>query len=132
MTSEHEVHDAAAHLVTVFGRHDPAAYFACFAPDATFVFHNHPEILTSRAAYEEVWAGWEADGFHVEGCESVDGAVTCPSDDLGVFTHRVRTRLAGEPEVQEERESIVFCRQADGSWLAVHEHLSPDPGPGPA
>jgi ketosteroid isomerase-like protein len=50
--------------------------------------------------------------------------------DLGetaVFTHDVETRVstrAGE-EMLRERETIVFARQTDGSWLAVHEHLSP-------
>src|SRR5829696_796084 len=30
-------------------------------------------------------------------------------------------------EAVEERETIVFARQPDGTWLAVHEHLSPMP-----
>ena len=31
-----------------------------------------------------------------------------------------------------ERETIVFARQQDGGWLAVHEHLSPAPEDGDA
>ena len=30
---------------------------------------------------------------------------------------------AGE-ETLHERETIVFAREEDGRWLAVHEHLS--------
>jgi hypothetical protein len=40
-------------------------------------------------------------------------------------TTLVRTS-AGEQTVHE-RESIVFCRRSDGTWTAVHEHLSPKP-----
>lgn len=46
--------------------------------------------------------------------------------DAAVFTHDVRTRVrmpAGE-ETLHERETIVFAREEDGRWLAVHEHLS--------
>ena len=45
-----------------------------------------------------------------------------------MFTHRVATRVrlaTDEPEESlDERETIVFTREADG-WRAVHEHLSP-------
>ena len=30
-------------------------------------------------------------------------------------------------ETLHERETIVFARQSDRSWLAVHEHRSPVP-----
>lgn len=64
MSAEAEVLAAAADLVSVFGSHQTAEYFASFSPDATFVFYNWPERLDSRAAYEAVWAGWETnDGF---------------------------------------------------------------------
>ncbi len=120
-----EVTAAAAALVAGFGAHRTRDYFAGFDPDATFVFHTHTERLESRAAYEALWAEWEATGFRVEGCTSYDGRVDLLDDEVAVFTHRVRTRLAGEPEPLEERETIVFRRGADGGWLAVHEHLSP-------
>lgn len=120
-----EVSRAAAAIVASFGAHSPRDYFAGFAPDATFVFHTHPERLESRAAYEQLWSAWEADGFRVEGCTSSDGRVDVLDDEVAVFTHRVRTRLAGEPEALEERETIVFRKDARRGWLAVHEHLSP-------
>ncbi|MCY7401500.1 MAG: nuclear transport factor 2 family protein [Nocardioides sp.] len=120
-----EVAQAAAAIVSDFGAHRTGDYFAGFAPDATFVFHTHPERLESRAAYEQLWSTWEAEGFRVEGCTSYEGQVHVLADTVAVFTHRVRTRLAGRPEPLEERETIVFRRDADRDWLAVHEHLSP-------
>lgn len=68
------------------------------------------------------------DGLRVLACTSSEQRV----QDLGrvaVFTHRVRTRVAtnsGEDELRE-RETIVFRRQDGGGWVAVHEHLSPEP-----
>jgi hypothetical protein len=35
MNTTDEILAAARHLVQAFGRHDTAAYFDCFAPDAT-------------------------------------------------------------------------------------------------
>ena len=134
MTSrEQEVLDAAAALVDAFARHDTAAYFAAFRADATFCFHTHPEPLRSRAAYEELWRSWEVDGFRVLGCTSTEQHVQLlgsgrEAGDTAVFTHRVATRVrtaTGAPEESlDERETIVFVRDADG-WRAVHEHLSP-------
>jgi ketosteroid isomerase-like protein len=125
--SEQQVLAAAERLVEVFGAHDTGAYFGSFAPDASFLFHNHGQLLPDRAAYEQLWAAWERDGFRVEGCRSLEPRVQLLTDDVAVFTHRVRTRLAGEPDEQRERETIVFRREPDGRWLGVHEHLSVDP-----
>jgi uncharacterized protein (TIGR02246 family) len=126
--AEQEVLDAAAHLVDAFGRHDVPAYFAAFRPDATFCFHTHSEPLRSRAAYEELWRSWEADGFRVLGCTSSEQHVQVLGD-VAVFTHRVATRLdTGDGEESlDERETIVLVRDEDG-WRAVHEHLSPVAG----
>ena len=114
-------------LVGAFAAHDTEAYFAAFADDATFVFHNHPDRLASRAQYREVWRSWERDGFRVLGCRSLEPLHTRVGDDVVVFTHRVRTRLAGTADEQRERETIVLHRGAADRWLAVHEHLSVDP-----
>ena len=121
------VGEAADRLVSAFASHDRDAYFAAFDPDATFLFHTAPSLLGSRAAYEDEWTAWEADGFHVDECVTSDRRIDVLSDDVAVLTHRVRTRLAGGGDVLRERESIVFRRAAGGEWLAVHEHLSPDP-----
>lgn len=128
MSETAEVEAAATALVAAFAAHDVAAYFASFAPEATFVFHTSPRVLGSRAEYEREWAEWERDGFRVEGCESLERRIDLLTPDVAVLTHRVRTRLAGVDETQRERETIVFRRDGSGSWLAVHEHLSPDPG----
>jgi ketosteroid isomerase-like protein len=116
---------AADGLVQAFGGHDVAGYFAAFRPDATFTFYTHPEPLRSRAAYEELWRSWEADGFRVLSCVSSDRHVQ-DLGDVAVFTHRVATRvvLDGTEQDLDERETIVFTREG-GHWLAVHEHLSP-------
>jgi ketosteroid isomerase-like protein len=129
-SAEQQVLAAATALVEAFGRHDTAAYFTAFRRDATFSFHTHPEPLRSRAAYEELWRSWEADGFRVLGCTSSEQHVQLlgATEDVAVFTHRVATRVrpgTGHAEESlDERETIVFARGDDG-WVAVHEHLSP-------
>lgn len=118
---------AADKLVASFAAHDSKGYFASFTPDSTFVFHTSTQRFSSRAEYEQEWATWEADGFHVDSCQSTERRIQLVTPDVAVMTHRVRTRIAGVDETQRERETIVFRRTPEGTWLAVHEHLSPDP-----
>ncbi len=127
-----QVRAAAAELVAAFGRHESAAYFDCFLPEATFVFHNHATRLTSRAEYRRLWDRWEReDGFRVISCES-SGQRVQVFGDSAVFEHEVRTTVrtgladAMVESVSHERETIVFV-QRDGRWLAAHEHLSARP-----
>jgi ketosteroid isomerase-like protein len=121
---------AARDLVSAYGRHDAARYFAGFAPDATFIFYTTPARLTSRAAYEQLWARWEREeAFRVLSCESEHQAV----QDLGaaaIFSHdrTASVRRRGAEQTTWERETIVFAREQD-RWLAVHAHLSPQPEP---
>lgn len=128
MSAEAEVRDAAETLVLAFGSGDLDTYFACFADDATFLFHTTDRLLTSTEDYRREWARWAADdGFSVRGCVT-DDTVVQVIGDVAVLTHRVRTTVVtheGE-SVLQERETIVFARRA-GRWLAVHEHLSPAP-----
>ena len=123
-----EVSKAATALVAAFGAHDREAYFAAFAPSATFVFHNYDRVLASRDEYETLWDEWVAGGFRVLDCTSSNQTVTMLSPGVAVFTHSVRTQLADGDGVvtAAERETIVFQR-FDGHWLGVHEHLSVDP-----
>ena len=120
---------AADDLVAAFAATDTAAYFACFAPDATFCFHTEPARLDDRAAYEALWKSWLADGWQVLGCESTERKVQLVGD-TAIFTHTVRTTVRPEtdaaPETYTERETIVFA--AEG-LRAVHEHLSPVTAP---
>ncbi len=118
---------AAERLIAAFAAHDTAGYFACFAEDATFLFHTTPGLLRSRSDYQQLWYGWERDGFRVLSCASSEQHVQT-YDKLAVFTHRVRTTvfLEGAEQTLDERETIVFRRDGD-TWLAVHEHLSGDP-----
>jgi ketosteroid isomerase-like protein len=118
---------AADALLAAFATHDRDAYFASFAADASFLFHSSPSLLPTRAAYELVWATWESEGFHVESCVATDRRIDVVTPDVAILTHRVRTRLTGVDDEQRERETIVFRRDGGGRWLAVHEHLSPDP-----
>ena len=127
MTTQEQVLEAARRLVEAFGSHDVSAYFDSFAPEATFVFPNCAEPIGSRAEYEAIWKTWEDDGFRVEGCVSTDQRVQVVTPEVAVFTHSVRTSLAGEPTPQLERETILFRADATGRWLGVHEHLSADP-----
>jgi ketosteroid isomerase-like protein len=126
-TDQEQVLRAAAHLIERFAVHDTAGYFACFTPEATFIFHNEASFMSSRAAYEAVWQRWEReDGFRVLACRSFDQRVNIIGD-TGIFTHQLVTRLGFGSVEQEsgERETIIFQRQPGGAWLAVHEHLSP-------
>ena len=125
--TEQQVLRAADRLVAAFGEGRVDDYFALFHPDATFVFYTTAHRLESTAAWRELWRFLEEEEyFRVLECHSSAQRV----QDLGrtaVFTHNIETRVstrAGE-ETLRERETIVFARQADGGWLAVHEHLSP-------
>ena len=120
---------AAADLVAAFGAHDTAAYFGAFAPEATFLFYTTDRLLAARAEYQAEWRDWEASGFRVLSCRSIEPRVSMLTNDVAVFTHRVRTRTRdadGEHDLAE-RETIVFRRGADDRWLGVHEHLSAEP-----
>lgn len=123
--SEAEVLTAAAKLVAHFGAFDRDAYFACFGDDATFTFYNYEHRLGSRPAYEALWDEWASDGWRVTSCQSSGGRVQMITNDVAVFTHDVATTFAGDSTAILERESIVFVRR--NAWLAVHEHLSPQP-----
>jgi ketosteroid isomerase-like protein len=119
----------AESLVAAFAASDAPTYFAHFHPDATFLFHDTPGLVASRADYEALWAEWEREsGFRVLACQSTAQHVQ-QHGDLAVFTHTVRTRrLVAEVEEElHERETIVLLRDGD-TWTCVHEHLSPDPG----
>jgi ketosteroid isomerase-like protein len=123
-----EVVAAADAIVAAFGRHDPKAYFALFAPEATFVFHTSPRRLDSRAEYEAEWAKWEReDGFRVRSCRSTDQKAQL-FGDVAVFSHSTRTEMSTKQgdDVMLERETIIFHRR-EGRWVAVHEHVSLDP-----
>lgn len=120
-----EVRAAAARLVAAFASHDREGYFAAFSPDASFLFHSSPEVFATRAEYRAEWERWEADGFHVDACETTDTRVEPLTEDVAVLTHAVRTTLAGGKPPLSERETIVFWREPGGAWVGVHEHLSP-------
>ena len=47
-------------------------------------------------------------------------------DDVAIFTHNVSTDISTNDGVDTvaERETIVF-ELVNGSWIAIHEHLSP-------
>ena len=120
------IHSAADALVDACARHDRDAYFAAFAPEATFLFYNLDRPLDGRAAYEAEWALWEKrDGFRVLACRSTERRIRLVGD-VAIFTHAVETDLSvgGETVTNNERETIVFARDPAGRWLAVHEHLS--------
>ena len=128
MSAVEEVLAAAAKIVDDFGNHRTADYFSRFAADATFMFYTHTERLNSRAEYESLWASWEKDdGFRVHGCRSRDQRVQILGESAAVFTHYVESdvEFGGDVSTINERETIVF-EQHNGSWVAVHEHLSPE------
>ncbi|MFM8895687.1 MAG: nuclear transport factor 2 family protein, partial [Actinomycetales bacterium] len=120
---------AAQAIVTAFAANDDPEYFEKFSPDAVFVFHTTPNRLRTRAAYEQEMAAWRSEaGFRVISCQSDDPQVLMLGDDAAVFVHDVHTTLSMDGAVHDlrERETIAFHR-TDGNWIAVHEHLSPQP-----
>lgn len=125
--TEDDVLRAASTVVEAFGATDTPTYFASFTEDATFVFHGEDRRLDSRAAYEELWAGWLADGWRVTECLSSNPRVQILGE-AAIFTHDVRTTTTtgGVSDTSHERETIVFHRVGD-AVKAVHEHLSPAP-----
>jgi uncharacterized protein (TIGR02246 family) len=127
--AEAEVRAAAERLVAAFGSGRLDDYFACFSDDATFLFHNTPERLESVDAYRRLWDRWvHEDDFRVTGCVS-SGVRVQLLGDTAAFLHDVITDVTSRAgaETLHERETIIFARQSDGGWLAVHEHLSPAP-----
>ena len=66
--------------------------------------------------------------FRVLDCRSTNQAVDLYGD-VAVFTHDVctTTSTSEAEETLLERETIIFRRVADGRWVGVHEHLSPQP-----
>jgi ketosteroid isomerase-like protein len=122
-----DVTAAAERLVSAFAEGRVEDYFACFAADATFVFHTSPDRLESRDAYRRLWRVWEQeDDFRVVSCTSSNPLVTPLGEEVAVFVHDVATTVSTSAGMQSlrERETIVFARRA-GEWVAVHEHLSP-------
>jgi ketosteroid isomerase-like protein len=117
MNPRDQVLKAAADLVSAFARNDREAYFGAFSVDASFVFYTLEQPLLSRDAYQAMWDSWRAeDGFEVLSCTSSNAFVS----------------LQGEQHFSQERETIVFKKQASGQeqqglWLACHEHLSAMP-----
>jgi hypothetical protein len=124
LPSEAEVLAAADRIIDHFGHHRRDDYFAGFAPEATFLFHNVDHRLESRAAYEALWAEWETEGFQVRACRSSNRRVQL-FGAIAVFSHDVDTEseVAGVPESSRESETIVLAL-VNGAWLGVHEHLS--------
>src|SRR5688500_7018350 len=111
-----QVLEAADRLVTAFGEGRMDDYFACFHPEATFIFYTTDRRLESTAEWRLLWHQLvRGDGFRVLQCFSSERRV----QDLGdsaVFTHDVETRVSPRSgkESVHERETIVFYRQEHG------------------
>ena len=126
--SESEVLAAADAIISAFAATDTDAYFAGFAPEATFLFHTEPARLDSRDEYRQLWDGWVGGGWSVLSCDSTDRRVDTFAGGA-VFTHTVDTTVSTPDGTDSytERETIVFAAGAGGRPVAVHEHLSPVP-----
>ena len=123
---------AAARLLSVFGQNRIEEYFACFTPDATFIFHGLDHRLASLAAYRAAWTEWVRDlDLRILGATSAQQSVDFIAPGVALFTHSVQVTASTTNGIDQrrERETVVFVRQPDGRWLGVHEHLSKDPNP---
>jgi ketosteroid isomerase-like protein len=126
LTSETEVLNAADRLVAAFARTDASSYFACFADDASFIFHSEIRSRLTKREYAEEWATWVENGWRVDRCESTERQVQMIAAEGALFTHMVRTSTSSSGVSDGEtleRETIVFERR-NGQLVAVHEHLS--------
>lgn len=129
MSATDDVLEAADRLIAAFGEARVDDYFACFHPDATFVFYTADCRLESRAQWRTEFDRLaEEDRFRIVACTSTARRVQVIGD-VGIFTHDVETSVTSSagPETLHERETIVFAKQTDSIWLAIHEHLSPLP-----
>jgi hypothetical protein len=127
MSAIDDVKKAAANLVGHFGASRVSEYFQCFSESADFIFYTHTERLKSRKAYEDLWKSWEAEmNFKILSCTSSDQNIRMVSNNVAIFTHNVSTDVSTNDGVDtvSERETIVF-ELVGGSWIAIHEHLSP-------
>jgi ketosteroid isomerase-like protein len=125
--TERDVQVATDRLVAAFAATSTDEYFACFSPDASFVFHPEASRFDDRAAYERTWADWLASGWRVVSCVSTNRLIQLLGD-VAVMSHDVETvtETDGVATTTYERESIVFTRR-DDEIVAVHEHLSTAP-----
>ncbi|GAB13295.1 hypothetical protein ARGLB_037_01460 [Arthrobacter globiformis NBRC 12137] len=126
--TEAEVVDAAAKMVEAFSNSRTDDYFACFAEDATFLFHPEDRRLESRSAYRALWETWIEGGWKVTDCKSTNRRIQLHGP-IALLTHDVETHTEenGTRETSFERETIVFAKNPDGSVSCLHEHLSVDP-----
>jgi len=127
MSAIDDVKKAAADLVGHFGASRVSEYFQCFSESADFIFYTHTERLKSRKAYEDLWKSWEAEmNFKILACTSSDQNIRMVGTNVAIFTHNVSTDVSTNDGVDtvSERETIVF-ELIGGSWIAIHEHLSP-------
>jgi hypothetical protein len=64
--------------------------------------------------------------FKILSCTSSDQDIRMVGNNVAVFTHNVSTDISTNAGVDtvSERETIVF-ELVGGSWIAIHEHLSP-------
>ncbi|WP_066566639.1 nuclear transport factor 2 family protein [Snodgrassella sp. CFCC 13594] len=127
MNTHRPVAMAAENIIEAFANHQKKRYFDAFADHASFVFYNLAYPLTSKKDYHNTWSIWEMEhGFHVMACQSTNPQIfVCGS--TAIYIHEVATTLQWDGQIihNEERESIILDRQPDGSWLCIHEHLSP-------
>ena|ERR687898_2342334 len=112
-----QVLEAADRLVAAFGEGRIEDYFACFHPEATFIFYTtdrrlestmERRLLLDRLARE--------DPFRVLECLSRERRVQGLGDGA-VFTSDVETHISTRSgkKTLHEREIIVFACQEDGS-----------------
>ncbi len=122
-----QVLEAADRLVAAFGEGRVDDYFACFHPEATFIFYTTDRRLESTAEWRLLWDRLvREDDFRVLECFSRDRRV----QDLGdgaVFTHDVETRIStrfGRRPCTSERPSYSPVRKTEAGWRCTNtSHL---------
>jgi hypothetical protein len=122
-----EVRAAAERLMEAFSTGTRTATSAASIRMPRSLFHG-VEPIGSRDEYRALVRTWKDEhGFQVLSPTSHDPDVRV-FDDTAILTHGVTTvqMWDGEESNLHERGSIVFQRQGEGRWLAIHEYLSAD------
>jgi uncharacterized protein (TIGR02246 family) len=124
--TENKVREVYEQLVGAF--REGRDKFGSFADDATII--DGGRWFGSLVEYRTAWEEWVAE----HGPLVPDSVETRILDlrvlgDTAVLIHSIKSgeHTASTVEMEHEIETIVFGRQADGRWLVIHQHLSPQP-----
>lgn len=105
--------------------HDFNALVDLISPDAVFWFSDgsYQGHGTIRAAFEKTWAALHNDFYWLS-----DQHWIAIGSEVAVCTYRFNWKTVHEgKEISGSGRGTSVLRLSNGTWLIVHEHLSPFP-----